>query len=77
MHGLPIRVERREGGVDERINESVLQWFGHIERMENISSAKQVYDGQCKKQTGYFLSIIIIRVISRRAALKALYHRGR
>ena len=22
-------------GVDERINEGVLQWFGHLERMEN------------------------------------------
>ena len=32
-------------GVDERINESVLQWFGHIERTGNDRIAKRVYVG--------------------------------
>ena len=33
-------------GVDERINEGVLQWFGHLERMENDRFAKRVYVGE-------------------------------
>ena len=24
-------------GIDERIDEDVLQWFGHVERMERIA----------------------------------------
>ena len=34
-------------GVDERIDEGVLQWFGHMETMENDSIAKRVYVGEC------------------------------
>ena len=30
-------------GVDERITEGVLQWFAHLERMENDKIAKRVY----------------------------------
>ena len=30
-------------GVDERIDEGVLRWFGHVERMENDRIAKRVY----------------------------------
>ena len=30
-------------GVDER----VLRWFGHIERMENDRTGKRVYVGEC------------------------------
>ena len=30
-------------GVDEKIEEDVLQWFGHVERMKNNSTAKRVY----------------------------------
>ena len=29
--------------VDERIDEGVLRWFGHLERMENDMIAKRVY----------------------------------
>ena len=29
--------------MDERIDEGVLQWFGHVERMENNRTAKRVY----------------------------------
>ena len=29
--------------VDERIDEGVLQWFSHLERMENDRIAKRVY----------------------------------
>ena len=32
-------------GVDERIDEGVLRWFGHVERMENNRNAKRVYVG--------------------------------
>ena len=32
-----------EEGVDERIGEGVLWWFGHVERMENDRIAKRVY----------------------------------
>ena len=34
-------------GVDERIDEGVLQWFGHVERMEKNRIAKRVYVGEC------------------------------
>ena len=34
-------------GLNERIDESVLRWFGHIERMENNRGAKMVYLGEC------------------------------
>ena len=31
---------------DERIDESVLRWFGHVERLKNDRIAKRVYVGQ-------------------------------
>ena len=37
--------------VDERINEGVLRWFGHVERMENDRFAKRVYVGECATAT--------------------------
>ena len=33
--------------VDQKIDEGVLQWFGHVERIENDRIAKRVYVGQC------------------------------
>ena len=33
--------------VDERIDEGVLRWFGHVERMENDRIAKRVYVREC------------------------------
>ena len=33
--------------VDERIDEGVLRWFAHVERMENDKIAKIVYVGEC------------------------------
>ena len=33
--------------VDERIAESVLLWFSHVERIENDRFAKRVYVEQC------------------------------
>ena len=30
--------------VDERIGEGVLQWYGHVERMERDRIAKRVYE---------------------------------
>ena len=33
--------------VDEKIDEGVLRWFGHVERMENDIIAKRVYVGEC------------------------------
>ena len=29
-------------GVNEKIDEGVLRWFGHVERMENVRIAKAV-----------------------------------
>ena len=33
-------------GVDERIEEGVLHWFSHVERMENYRIAKRLYVGE-------------------------------
>ena len=33
-------------GPDERIDEGVLQWFGHVERMERYRIAKRIYVGE-------------------------------
>ena len=37
----------REKGLDERIDEGVLRWFGHVERMERDRIAKRVYVREC------------------------------
>ena len=34
-------------GLDERIDEGVLQWFGHVERMGSDIITKRVYIGEC------------------------------
>ena len=33
--------------LDERIDEGVIMWFGHMERMEKDRIAKRVYVGEC------------------------------
>ena len=33
--------------VDERIDEGILRWFGHLKRMENSRIAKRVFVGEC------------------------------
>ena len=33
--------------LDERIDKGVLQWFGHVERMERDRITKTVYVGEC------------------------------
>ena len=39
-------LSRGKKGVDKKIDEGVLQWFGHVERMENDRIAKRVYVGE-------------------------------
>ena len=34
-------------GIDERIDEGVLWWFSHVERMASDRIAKRVYVGNC------------------------------
>ena len=34
-------------GLDERIDEGVFRWFGHMEMMENNRIAKRVNVGEC------------------------------
>ena len=34
-------------GLDERIDEGVLQWVGHMERMEKKKIAKRFCAGEC------------------------------
>ena len=34
-------------GIDERIYEGVLRWFGHVEKMESDRIAKKVYVREC------------------------------
>ena len=33
--------------VDKRIDEGILRWYGHVERMENNRIANKVYTGEC------------------------------
>ena len=32
---------------DKRIDEGVLRWFDHLERVENDRIAERVYEGEC------------------------------
>ena len=34
-------------GLDERIDECMLRWFGHVERIERHMFAKRAYIGEC------------------------------
>ena len=34
-------------GLDERIDEGILRWFRHVERMERDRIAERVYLGEC------------------------------
>ena len=34
-------------GLDERINEGLLQWYGHVERMEKDRIVRKVHAGEC------------------------------
>ena len=34
-------------GLDEKINECFLRWFGYVKRMEKDRIAKRVYGGEC------------------------------
>ena len=34
-------------GIDGRIDEGVLRWFSHVERMESDRIARRVYGGEC------------------------------
>ena len=45
MHGLELCREAK--GADERIDGSVLHWFGLFERMENDRIAKRVHVEEC------------------------------
>ena len=38
---------RSDEGVDERIDEGFLRWFGYVDRMKNNRTAKRVYIGVC------------------------------
>ena len=38
---------RVRNGLDESIDESIIRWFGHVERMERDRVAKSVYIGEC------------------------------
>ena len=33
--------------ADEEIDDGVLRWFGHVERMMNDRTGKRVYVGEC------------------------------
>ena len=43
-------------GVNKKIDECVLQWFGHVMRMENNRIAKRVYVGVCAGSTSILIS---------------------
>ena len=33
--------------ADERIDEGILRWFGHVERIEKNRITRRVYVGEC------------------------------
>jgi len=37
---------RKKGSVSERMDQSILRWFGHVERMDGDRMAKQVYESE-------------------------------
>ena len=39
-------------GLDERIDEGVLKWFGHVEMMERDRIAERVYVGVYRHSEG-------------------------
>ena len=47
MNGGMNRKRLRTTGLDERIDEGVLRWFSHVERMERDRTAKRVYVREC------------------------------
>ena len=34
-------------GMEERIDEGIVRWFGHVERMQNDKIDKRAYIGKC------------------------------
>ena len=40
-----------EKGVKERISESILRWFGHLERLDESRLVKRLYRGECVWKT--------------------------
>ena len=50
MDRVRARIRELSGvkkGLDEWINEGMLRWFGHVERMERDRIAKRVSVGEC------------------------------
>ena len=45
MHGTELNEMRK--GVDVRIDEKVLRWYGHTEKNKRSRTAKQVKEGEC------------------------------
>ena len=45
MHRQIRQLCRVTKGIDEKIDEGVLQWFSHVERMENDRISKRFYVG--------------------------------
>ena len=37
---------REKASVSERMDQSKLRWFGHVERMEDVRLAKKVYESE-------------------------------
>ena len=46
LRGL-LGISRMDRELDERIDECMLWWFGHVEMMEKDKIAKRVYVGEC------------------------------
>ena len=43
---IKFRIHGVTKGIDENIEEGVLRWFGHVERIENNRITKRVYVGE-------------------------------
>ena len=47
LNALISKLHNLVKGVNERINEGILRWFGHVESMEKDRIAKRVYVREC------------------------------
>ena len=51
-------------GLDEKIDEGVLRWCGHVERMERDRIVKRIYLGECAGSRSVCEPLTLTRCLS-------------